>query len=748
MSRREKRVSSRPFLTLIAAFAVILPGSTYILYNSDLAGQGKAALSSIILVELGLLQMMAIFLRRFLRRHRLAEKLMRESEQFARSTVDALPTHIAILDERGIVIAVNRAWREFGIGGGPTNDRIPEGSNYLAHHDQRAGTGRDLEAAAVASGIREVSDRRRTEFTTERCVQVGEVKRHFLVRVTRFPGNGPTRVVVAQDNIDVQKQADEAVNRIRQEAELANMAKSAFLANTSHEIRTPMNAILGYAEMLMNRALPEEDRMNCVSTIRRNGEHLLAILNDILDISKIEAQKLAVEKIDCNLPQLLADVIALTRPGAKKKGLRFEVEFDAVLPCRVQTDPLRTKQVLLNLIGNAIKFTESGEIRIRVIREISYFSHQIRFEITDTGIGMTAEQLAKLFEPFTQADASMTRRFGGTGLGLTISRRLARLLGGDIDCKSDVGVGTTFTFRVDGGPRLGVPLLEKLTVDQLPTGADEVSKIGPDMYLVGRVLLAEDGEDNRELVSSYLNAAGLEVTLAANGKLAVDASKAGPFDLVLLDMQMPEMDGYAAAREMRAAGLRMPIIALTANAMTEDRARCLQAGCTEYLSKPISRSQLLATLRRFLPAGKAPLKAPIPEAAMPGEVEQPAPEVEEVSPLTSTMQQEPSVQKLLARFVSRLPDRVALLQSLLRQQDIENLQTAVHQLRGAAGGYGFPTLTERAGVVEKKIRAGEALDAIQNDVASLVELVRRVDGYDRQRESAAADATPPTTQAA
>jgi len=487
-----------------------------------------------------------------------------------------------------------------------------------------------------------------------------------------------------------------------------------------------------------------------VSTIRRNGEHLLAILNDILDISKIEAQKLAVEKIDCNLSQLLGDVVTLTRPGAKKKGLRFEIEFDPILPCRIQTDPLRTKQVLLNLIGNAIKFTEAGEIRIRVMREISYFSHSIRFEITDTGIGMTDEQMGKLFEPFTQADASMTRRFGGTGLGLTISRKLARLLGGDIDCKSAVGSGTTFVFRVDGGPRLGVPLLENLTIDQLPTGADETSKVGPEVYLVGRVLLAEDGEDNRDLVSSYLHAAGLELTLAANGRLAVEAATAGPFDLVLMDMQMPEMDGYAAARAMRAAGHRMPIIALTANAMTEDRARCLQAGCTEYLSKPISRSQLLATLRRFLPAGKAPVNSK-PDEAAPASVEETtptAPTGPEAPALVSTMQEEPSVQKLLTRFIARLPDRVALLQSLMRQQDIESLQTAVHQLRGAAGGYGFPMLTERAGVVEKKIRAGEALDAIQNDIASLVELVRRVEGYDRQRESAAADANPPSTQAA
>ena len=749
MSRREQCVSARPFLTLIAAFAVILPASEHILFNTEFDAHGKLTFSALILVELGLLQLIALNVQRYIRRHRATERMMRESEQFARLTVDALPTHIAILDERGMVIAVNRAWREFGVAGGPDNDRIPEGMNYLAYYDERRGATRDSDAASFASGIRDVTDGKRGEFMTERTVQVGELTRHYLVRVTRFPGAGTSRVVVAHDNIDQQKQADEAVNRIRQEAELANMAKSAFLANTSHEIRTPMNAILGYAEMLMNRALPEEDRMNCVSTIRRNGEHLLAILNDILDISKIEAQKLAVEKIDCNLPQLLGDVVTLTRPGAKKKGLRFEIEFDSILPCRIQTDPLRTKQVLLNLIGNAIKFTESGEIRIRVLREISYFSHAIRFEITDTGIGMTDDQMARLFEPFTQADASMTRRFGGTGLGLTISRKLARLLGGDIDCKSAVGSGTTFIFRVDGGPRLGVPLLENLRVDQLPTGADETaSALGPDLYLVGRVLLAEDGEDNRDLVSTYLNDAGLEVSLASNGRLAVEAATAGPFDLVLMDMQMPEMDGYAAARAMRAAGLRMPIIALTANAMTEDRARCLQAGCTEYLSKPISRSQLLTSLRRFLPSGQPPTQKSDSETSATAPAETPAPETTAASALVSTMQEEPAVQKLLARFIARLPDRVALLQSLTRQQDIESLQTAVHQLRGAAGGYGFPMLTERAGVVEKKIRAGEALDAIQNDIAALVELVRRVEGYDRQRESDAADATPPSTQAA
>ena len=335
------------------------------------------------------------------------------------------------------------------------------------------------------------------------------------------------------------------MQKAKEQAEFANLSKSAFLANTSHELRTPMTAILGYAEMLLDSGQSVDDRRSCVQTICRNGEHLLAIINDLLDISKIEAQKVSVEKLQCPLPQLIADVVGLTRPWAIKKGLAYEIEFGDEIPALIETDPLRAKQVLVNLIGNAIKFTEKGSVKLCVRREISYFRQCIYLEVTDTGIGMTGPQIAKLFQPFTQADESTTRRFGGTGLGLTISQRLARLLGGDILVESMPGTGSTFRFFLDGGPRDNVELIHHLTADQLTVGADQqfVDNI---RVLSGRVLLAEDGEDNQALISTHLRKVGLDVVIASNGREAVEQVSAHAFDLVLMDMQMPEMDGYSA----------------------------------------------------------------------------------------------------------------------------------------------------------------------------------------------------------
>jgi signal transduction histidine kinase/CheY-like chemotaxis protein/HPt (histidine-containing phosphotransfer) domain-containing protein len=740
VSHALETISPRSFQTVIAAFAMLVTVFALMVSRSPLAVPEHMAVLVLILVQLALLELMAVMLRRFFRRQRLGEKLLRESEQFARSTVDALATHIAIMDGNGVVLATNRAWREFGATGGQTNDRVGEGSNYLALCDELSGVKRDSRSAAIAAGIRDVASGKQNEFALEYTLATSSALLSFLARVTRFPDGAPVRLVVAHEDTTRQKMAEEEVKRAKEDAELANMAKSSFLANTSHEIRTPMNAILGYAEMLLERSQGEQERMHCVRTIRRNGQHLLAIINDILDISKIEAQKLSVERIECSLPQLIGDVVATARPWAMKKGLDFEIRFDELLPQRIRTDPVRTRQVLLNLVSNAIKFTERGKIQVGVHREISYFAHTIRFEINDTGIGMTREQLSRLFQPFTQADASTTRKFGGTGLGLTISKRLAKLLGGDIECRSEAGVGTTFIFRVDGGPRAGVPLVERLTLDGLPAANDDVPSTG-EGQLQGRVLLAEDGEDNRDLIASHLYRAGLEVGIAATGRVAVEAAQAEHFDLVLMDMQMPEMDGYEATRVLREAGFNMPIIAVTAHAMAEDRHRCIHAGCTDYLSKPISRSELLQMLRRYLSRDPAPPAdhsvAPTLEA---NQTQVAAPESS--NPAAAA---DGAMAQLVIRFIGKLPERVTRLQALLRENDLENLKQAVHQLRGAAGGYGFPEVTESAAQAERSIRDGQPIENIRRDLEALIEMVRGIGGYNREHEPAsisAADSAP------
>ena len=388
-------------------------------------------------------------------------------------------------------------------------------------------------------------------------------------------------------------------------AEAASRSKSAFLANMSHEIRTPLSAIVGYADLLVDPAADpaSDERAAAPDGIRRNARHLLGLIGDILDVSKIEAGKMAVERLPVDLPQLVAEVASLMRPRAVAKGLSFGVAFDGPVPRTVHTDPLRLKQVLVNLIGNATKFTAAGSVTLRVA-----CGSTLSFVVVDTGIGMTADQAHRLFQPFTQADESTTRRFGGTGLGLTISRRLAELLGGGLTVTSTPGRGSAFTATVDPGDLAGVDRLTGLTEAGLrpvePAAAD-----GDLPRLDGRrVLLAEDGEDNQLLIGFYLRRTGAELTVADNGRIALDravaAAAAGrPFDLVLTDMQMPELDGYGLAAALRRGGLTVPIVALTAHAMAGDRERCLAAGCTDYLAKPVDRVALVRMIARLTAPG-------------------------------------------------------------------------------------------------------------------------------------------------
>ncbi|ADB19171.1 PAS/PAC sensor hybrid histidine kinase [Pirellula staleyi DSM 6068] len=409
-------------------------------------------------------------------------------------------------------------------------------------------------------------------------------------------------------DITRQRRDQQELEEAKRAAESASHAKDEFLANMSHEIRTPITAILGFSDLLIHDQRLQNEFPNwfeSAQTVYRNGEHLLSLINDVLDLSKIEAGRLLIESIRCSPLEIVRDVCQLMSLKASEKDLTLDVSFRTDIPVTAVTDPTRIKQVLINLVGNAVKFTPRGSVQITVDIHSSGHATMLAVEVTDTGIGMTSAQIDRLFQPFTQADASTTRRFGGTGLGLVISKRIVEALGGQVSVVSQSGEGSTF--------RVLLPLIvptesawltpsEALTALREPLPRPQISA-GP--QLTGRILVADDGIDNQRLLRQILTRAGADVTVAENGLEAVRAWQAAnlagcPFALILMDMQMPELDGYQATRRLRELGATIPIIALTAHAMTGDRDLCLQAGCDDYLTKPFERKRLLETLRKRL----------------------------------------------------------------------------------------------------------------------------------------------------
>jgi signal transduction histidine kinase/DNA-binding response OmpR family regulator len=488
----------------------------------------------------------------------------------------------------------------------------------------------------------------------------------------------------------------------------AAQAKSEFLANMSHEIRTPLTAILGFTGVLGDPALSDEERTAHLATIQRNGEHLLSLINDILDLSKIEAGKLTVERIPCPIGELVAPAASLMGARAREKGLTFSVEYPAPVPERIRTDPTRLRQILMNLLGNAIKFTEPGGAVRLVVRVIDGLSPRIRFDVVDTGIGVAPEVRDRLFTPFMQADPSTSRRYGGSGLGLTISRRLARMLGGDIAVDSTPGHGSTFTVDVDPGSLAGVP---RSIPASAPAPAAAV--VASAVRLDGRLLLAEDAPDNQRLITFYLRRAGATVDVAENGRVAVEKALAGePYDVVLMDMQMPEMDGYDATAELRRAGYHGAIIALTAHAMDGDREKCLHAGCDDFATKPIDRDALLALVRRYLDDRRG--GSPMPHDADTS-----------TSSLLSKMPDDPELAELVQMFVEGLPERASTLERTLDAGDLDRVAALAHQLKGTAGGYGFPSITEAAARLETSVRARRAIDDVREQLRSVADLRNR-----------------------
>lgn len=398
-------------------------------------------------------------------------------------------------------------------------------------------------------------------------------------------------------DVQAQKVLAAELLEAKQVAERASDAKTQFLANMSHEIRTPIGAITGFTEMLKGSDVSDSDRQNFMMIIERNSKHLLRLIDDILDLSKVKAGKITFENATFSLPEFLSDVEALMGLRAADKGIGFALSVNGSIPDKVVADQLRLKQILSNVIGNAIKFTEQG----RVVALCSYANETFQVDVIDTGVGIREENIQNLFQAFSQADPSLNRKFGGTGLGLILSRKLAQHLEGDLVLKrTQEGEGSHFvtTIKLDSAKESKVVKYQNTNQEENDGRPVPVAKVKEFSGL--KILVVEDSPDNRVLISTYLKKTGIEILMAENGVEGVSMALSSKPDLILMDIQMPEMDGHEATRKLRTSGFTKPIVALTAHAMREERDRCVESGFTDYLTKPIQRDVLLERLQHYL----------------------------------------------------------------------------------------------------------------------------------------------------
>jgi PAS domain S-box-containing protein len=532
-------------------------------------------------------------------------------------------------------------------------------------------------------------------------------KRHsFMVNCSPVIGGNKKHngMLMSLSDITLIEEKEAELVESKKSADAANQAKSDFLANMSHEIRTPMNAVLGFTELLRRGQIRDDkDARKHLNTIHSNGKHLLELINDILDLSKVEAGRLEVEKISIQPHRIIAEVVQVLQVKAAEKGIGLKFVCNGLVPPVVQTDPARLRQVITNLVGNAIKFTESGQVSI--VQRMVHESNQAKLAISiiDSGVGIPADKVDSIFEAFVQAESSTTRRFGGTGLGLSISKKFALALGGDILVKSELGKGSSFTLTLDPGvidPR------SMVRGEMLDLNVEAVvdNRTHRWQFAGQRVLVVDDGQENRELVRLVLEEVGLVVEEAENGQVAVDKVRLNPsYALVLMDMQMPVLDGYEATQALRSFGYKAPIIALTAHAMAGFEAKILAAGCSAYLTKPIDIDGLLLHLSKELGAKQILIDqaASLVPLAIGRSSDKSTPSAEQenspnLPPVISRLAGHPKLGAVARTFGLKLPGEVLKMQAALKVQSFVELSDLAHWLKGAAGSVGYDAFTDPA----------------------------------------------------
>ena len=516
---------------------------------------------------------------------------------------------------------------------------------------------------------------------------------------------GNRHLLLSLEDISTKKLAEQHLREAKEAAEEASRLKSRFLSNVSHEIRTPLNGIMGFAEAILSSTTLEAARQQS-QVILRESNVLLMLVNDLLDLVKIESGKLVLECVPVDLYQILRELSQSAGMQARARGLGFVATIAVDVPGRILSDPLRLRQILLNLVSNALKFTERGEVRVSVERAPDDSRPRVRVAVRDTGIGVPADKQQAIFETFTQADVSTTRKYGGTGLGLAIVRQLVGLLGGEIGLESAPGQGSTFWFVVPAEPAPGdvVAATEAESAVAAPAG--------PVRH--GHILFAEDYPTNQEIARLFLEGAGHQVSVVSNGREAVEACARTAFDLILMDLHMPVMDGQTAAAQIRQGGTpnaAVPIVALTASADAETRAACPQYGINGVLTKPIRREALLATVQHWLGQGLSVgsgsgQPAPEPHTAQPREQAPPI----DLDVATREFGGREIVTRLTAQFLEHADTQVAALRTAMESVDREALRQTAHAIKGAAATLEAAPLAQRAAEVETASASAQQAD--------------------------------------